>query len=110
MWNAYECKLGFGMHNKYDYSAYVQGVCGEFKYIRDLANASKHVFLTSPSTKATHITDTSSVDSKWGEGAYGVSKYGRGVVVMRAGDVIVDFEGAADKVFEYWQDMLERMD
>jgi hypothetical protein len=109
MWNTYECKLGSGLCKKHDYNAYVQDACSEFKHIRDLSNASKHVFLTSPSTKATHITDTSSVDSKWGEGVYGVSKYGRGVVVISDGDVIIDFETAADIVFDYWQDMLGRM-
>jgi hypothetical protein len=106
MWSTYGTALGTSLNNARDYNAYVQANCTGFKYMRDLANAAKHVSLSSASTQATHITDTAAIESKWGEGVYGVSKYGRGVVVINDGGTNVDFENTADAVHAYWNNVL----
>jgi hypothetical protein len=110
MWNTYGKALGENLDSAKDFNAHVQAECDAFKYIRDLANASKHISLTSPSTQATHITDTSSIQSKYDEGVYGGSKYGRGVVVINDGDKKVDFEAIADTVLLLWREQLEKLE
>jgi len=109
MWHTYGNVLGANLRNASDFNKHVQSTCPAFKYIRDLANASKHVSLSSPSTKATHITDTTAIESKWGEAVYGVSKYGRGVVVIDDGGTKVDFENTADEAYKYWEGMLGKL-
>lgn len=110
MWNTYGKALGEGLDSAKDFNTYMQAKSDAFKYIRDLSNASKHVSLSSASTQATHITDTSSIQSKYGEGVYGVSKYSRGVVVINDGDNKVDFEAMADKVFLLWGELLDELE
>lgn len=110
MWSTYGTALGADLHSAHDYNAFVQVSCAGFKHIRDLANAAKHVLLSSPSTQAAHISDTTAVESRYGEGAYGVGKYGRGVVVIDDGGTHVDFENTADEVYEYWHCMIDEME
>lgn len=111
MWHTYGEKLvqqlGVKPSGAAALNAHTQSNCPAFKYMRDLANASKHVTLTkNPSTQATHITDTTAIESRYGEGFSGVSKYGRGVVAIDDGGTKVDFEDAADEVYVYWRDLL----
>ena len=106
MWDTYGNALGADLSNARDFNSHVQIVCPAFKHMRDLANASKHVCLSSPSTQATHITDTTAIESRYGEGVYGVSKYGRGVVVIDDGGTKVDFENTADAVVKYWFNLI----
>lgn len=109
MWHTYGNALGANLRRPSDFNSLVQTMCPAFKHMRDLANASKHVSLSSPSTQAAHITDTEAIESKWGEGVWGVSKWGRGVVVINDGDAKVDFENTADEVCRFWEDMLGKM-
>ncbi|WP_152563279.1 hypothetical protein [Ruegeria halocynthiae] len=109
MWHTYGNALGANLGSARDFNSHVQTACPAFKHMRDLANASKHVFLSSPSTQAAHITDTSAVESRYGKGAYGRGKYGRGVVVIDDGGTKVDFENTADEVYKYWEDLLNDM-
>ena len=97
------------LRNASDFNRLVQSACPAFKHMRDLANASKHVTLSSPSTHATSITDTKAIKSKWGGAVYGVSKYGRGVVVIDDGGTNVDFENTADEVHGFWKEQLEQL-
>lgn len=115
VWDSYGNKLeehlGVKLGCAAALSAHTHSNCAAFKYMRDLANASKHVILTkNPSTQATHITDTTAIESRYGEGGYGVSKYGRGVVVIDDGGTKVDFECAADEVYVYWRELLGEME
>lgn len=109
MWHTYGSALGGSLRNAHDYNSHIQTACPAFKHMRDLANASKHVSLSSPSTQATHITDTSAVESVIGEAIIGVSKIGRGVVVIDDGGTKVDFENTADEVLEYWEEVLKKL-
>jgi hypothetical protein len=81
-----------------------------FKAHAQLSNASKHMSLSKASTQATHITNTSSIESKWGKAVWGASKFGRGVVVIDDGGTKIDFENTAEAVIAYWEDMLKSMD
>ncbi|MGB5863822.1 MAG: hypothetical protein WBG95_05940 [Sulfitobacter sp.] len=113
VWETYEEKLeaelGIILSSKSAFNHHIQTACPAFRYMRDLANASKHVSLHSASTQAKHISDTSAIESKWGEGVWGVSKYGRGVVVIDDDGTKVDFENSAKEVHEYWFKMLAKL-
>lgn len=106
MWHTYGAALGKNLRSARDFNNQVQNACPAFMHIRDLANAAKHVSLSSPSTQATKIADTVAIKSRYGEGVWGVSKFGRGVVVIDDGGTLVDFENTADEVVEYWQYLL----
>lgn len=114
VWDSYgnklEQHLGVKLGSAAALNTHTQSNCLAFKYMRDVANASKHVSLSKASTQATHITDTTAIESKWGEAAYGVSKYGRGVVVIDDGGTKIDFENAADEVVEYWCELLDELE
>jgi hypothetical protein len=87
----------------------VQTPCTAFKYIRDLANASKHVSLNSASTSANHITHTTGQESVIGKGLIGAAKIGgRGVVSIVDGDKRIDFENSAEAVYSYWENLLSQ--
>lgn len=110
LWHTYNKALKGTFHSARDFNAHTQNVCPAFKHIRDLANAAKHVSLSKSSTQASHISDTTSIESKWGEGVYGVSKYGRGVVVINDGGTKIDFENTADEVHDYWRQIIEELE
>jgi hypothetical protein len=106
MWSTYGTALGADCQKVKDYKAHVLADCTGFKHMRDLANASKHVSLSSASTQATQITDTAAIESNVGEAIIGVSKIERGVVVINDGGTNVDFENTADEVHAYWNNVL----
>jgi hypothetical protein len=113
VWDSYgdklELQLGVKLRNAFALNSHTQSNCPEFKYIRDVANASKHVSLINASTQATHITDTTAIESTFGGGVFGGSKFGRGVVVIDDDGTKIDFENTADKVYSYWEHMLGYM-
>jgi hypothetical protein len=113
VWHSYgdelERQLGVTFRNAAALNAHTQSNCPAFKYLRDLANASKHVSLSKASTQATHISNTSAVESVIGEAIIGISKIERGVVTIRDGSENEDFEDAADEVYEYWKTLLDRL-
>ena len=109
MWHTYGNALGASLRSASDFNSHVQSMCPAFKHMRDLANASKHVSLSSPSTQAAHITDTEAIESKWDEAVWDVVKWERGVVVINDGNAKVDFESTADELHSYWEAMLGKM-
>ena len=113
VWDSYGSKLeqhlGVKLGGAAALNTHTQSNCPAFKYMRDVANASKHVSLSKASTRVTHIKDTTAIESRWGEPVYGVSKYGRGVVVIDDGGTKVDFERAGDEVYVYWRDLLREL-
>ena len=113
IWDSYgnklEQQLGVQLGGAAALNTHTQSNFPAFKYMRDVANASKHVSLSKASTQATHITDTTAIESKFGLGVFGVSKFGRGVVVIDDGGTKVDFENAADEVYGFWKEQLEQL-
>jgi len=109
VWHTYSSTLGTGLQNARGYNVDVQANCASFKHMRDLANAAKHVSLSSASTQATQITDTTAIDSGWSVGSWGTGKWGRGSIIINDGGTKVDFEDAADKVHAYWKELLSSL-
>lgn len=110
MWHTYGRRLGIDICKRNDYVGYAVKSCPNFGYIRDLANASKHVTLNTPSTQMISASDAVSVGSGFGEGGFGIGKFSRGSVFIGAGGAKVDFENAADEVFEFWLRELMRFE
>jgi hypothetical protein len=98
-----EHHFGRTFSSKGDFWGHVESVVPEAPYIRDLANASKHVRLTiRPSTSMTHVANTVIQFSGYGQGGYGQGRFGGGDVVMkdRGADILLD--DCASKLLQFW--------
>jgi hypothetical protein len=93
-----------------DLQAKLEGRCGLFAIIRDVANASKHLKLTiNPSTSVTGAADIRSQEiatAAYGHlGGYGVTgAYGPVLAVVITPEGVV-FAQAAAKVYEMWKEV-----
>jgi hypothetical protein len=76
-------------------------------FVRDLANASKHVRLTiKPSTSITHIANTTIQTVGFGEGLYGVGRYSAPNVIIRDGSKDVNLDDCVKELFQFWSDLV----
>lgn len=109
--NAAENALGLAFNKPHDLWSHVESTVPGAGSIRDLANASKHVSIDKkPSTSMTHIANTSIVSVGWGEGGYGVGRYGGAPsVMMDQGSAPVSLDDCATKVFKFWQTLVEKL-
>lgn len=93
----------------------VEQTNSNFGYIRDVTNASKHVKIggsrfAPPSTGMTHIANTHIVSIGFGQGGYGLSRYGGGpTVVFDDGGTQTSFDHCANDLFNYWKNLLEQL-
>lgn len=93
----------------------VEGKDTRFGYIRDVANASKHVRIGQPnkplpSTGMTHIANTVIVVTAYGHGAYGAGRYGGGPSVhFDDKGQLVSFDECAGALFRFWNDLLMKI-
>jgi hypothetical protein len=85
----------------------VEAFDARFGYIRDVANASKHVSLDHPSTSMSHVADVA-----WHGGAFS-RDFSRDFDVTRltinAGGAQIDFEECATALFDYWTTLLKKL-
>lgn len=94
---------------------HVQSSDLNYGYIRDLANASKHMVIGTPghappSTTMTHAANTHITSSSFGQGAFGARRFGGGPnVVFSAGGSDVDFDPIATKLLSYWTQLLQSL-
>jgi hypothetical protein len=78
-------------------------------FIRDFANASKHVRLTlRPSTSMTHIANTSLTVLRSGNTEINQRLFG-GNMKMKDGDADVSFDFCVNHLFDYWQNLRSRL-
>lgn len=77
-----------------DLWSHAQDVDIRFGYIRDVANASKHVTIDrKPSTGMKHISNTFIETTGWGEGRRGQAKWGGApMIVMIDGQQAISFD------------------
>lgn len=90
----------------------VEHTNSRFGYIRDVANASKHVAIGRfpTSTGMTHIANTHIVVTGFGNSAYGVGRYGGGPeVFFEDSGKRVSFDDCANDMFSYWKCLLEKL-
>ncbi len=81
-----------------------------FGYIRDVANASKHVVLSRrPSTGLNSISQTAVQSVGYGVGPFGVGRYSGPNFVLLDGDKTISFDECATAMFAYWRGLLEEL-
>ena len=108
---AIESLSGRAFSSPGDFWKHVESEVPEAAFVRDLANASKHVRLTiRPSTSMTHVANTVIQSAGYGEGGYGRGPYGgSGAVVLKdvTGDVY--FDVCAKKLFAFWKTLIDQI-
>jgi hypothetical protein len=88
----------------------IEAADSRFHFIRDLANASKHVRLTrGPSTSMTHVANTSIQVAGFQSDAFDTSAFQTGGVKMKDGKADVSFDVAARALFGMWTQLLAAM-
>jgi hypothetical protein len=83
----------------------VEKINGQFGFVRDVANASKHVRLKHhPSTSMTHVANTSLEVGAFDSAASDTAR-----VKMKHGTVDVDFDECARALFRYWTELSQKI-
>jgi hypothetical protein len=78
------------------------------KFIRDLANASKHVQLTrQPSTSMDGISGTVIRSSGFGEGGFGVGRFGGQNVMMKDAGAVVSLDDCVRELMHFWGELVQ---
>ena len=99
-----EAHFGQAFAKKGDLWGFIETQVPKAAFIRDLANASKHVRLTiKPSTTMTHIANTSIQTVGFGVGGYGQGRYGGGpTVTMKDGSADVSLDDCVNSLVAFW--------
>jgi hypothetical protein len=105
-----EMKYKTKFPKKGDFWGHVETLVQSSKYIRDLANASKHVRLTMrPSTSMTHIANTVIQSTGWGEGGYGVGRYGGRNMTMKDGADDIPLDDCVRDLMALWEPLVAEL-
>lgn len=81
-----------------------------FGYIRDVANASKHVVLSRrPSTGLNNVSQTALQSVGYGLGPFGVGRHSGPNFVLLDGDKTISFDECATAMIDYWRDLLKEL-
>jgi hypothetical protein len=100
-----ERRYGRSFAKKGDFWGEVEAAHNAHAFIRDFANASKHVRLTiKPSTSMTHIANTSFTVLKSGNDNVDMNVFG-GSLKMKDGNYDVSFDYCATQLFRYWKEL-----
>jgi hypothetical protein len=103
-----EAHFGNALNTPGAFWALVEATNQRFGFIRDLANASKHVRLTKrPSTCMTHVANTYIRIGTFQRGAFDPRVFGTGGMVMKDGTTEVSFDACATELFNYWTRLLK---
>ena len=105
-----EAKYNLRFSGKGDFWGYVESLVPLSKFIRNLANASKHVKLTiRPSTSMTHIANTTIQSTGYGQGGYGQGGYGGSTMVMKDGLVDVPLDDCVNAMMAFWEALVAEL-
>ena len=96
---------------KGDFWKFVESQVPTAGFVRDLANASKHVKLTlRPSTNAHHIANTAfQVSSGYGTGGYGEGRYAGPSLKMKDGAGYVDVDDCVKDLYAFWEPLIAEL-
>jgi len=82
-----------------------------FGFIRDIANASKHVTLTRhTSTSMTHMANTSIQTATWDNAKWDNAKWDEPYAISKDGETDVLFDTCAKELFAYWTQIINKLD
>jgi len=102
--------LGKTFVKKHNLWKHIEGQTSEACYIRDVANASKHVRLTiNPSTKMTHIANTSIQMVTVGYNSPNPKPARTPSVIMDEQGQAISFDDCAESMFKFWQKFIPQL-
>jgi hypothetical protein len=105
-----EAHFGTPLQSPGTFWAKVEKIDARFGFIRDLANASKHVRLTKkPSTSMTHVANTSLVVGVFSSTVFDPSVFDTTRVQMGDGQTEIQFDDCARALFRYWTDLSQKV-
>ena len=105
-----ETKYATVFPKKGDFWRHVETLAPTSKFVRDLANASKHVELTiKPSTSMTHIANTVIQSLGYGEGGYGQGRYGGRNMTMKDGPNDVLLDDCVKELMALWEPLVAEL-
>ncbi len=79
-------------------------------YMRDVANASKHVRIDRrPSTGMSHIANTHIQSTGYGMGAYGAGRYGGKNLTMDDSGMTISFDSCVTDLIGFWRPLVQRL-
>lgn len=88
----------------------VESTNQKFGFIRDIANASKHVRLTrSPSTTMSHMANTNIQVATWNSAQWDNTKWDTPSATSKDGSDDVLFDTCADELFQYWTTLIDKL-
>jgi hypothetical protein len=105
-----ESKFGQHFSSAGKFWGYVETLVPSCKFIRDLANASKHVRLTRrPSTSMTHVANTVIQSTGYGQLGYGQGRYGGRNTTMKDGPNDVLLDDCVTDLMTFWEPLVTEM-
>jgi hypothetical protein len=88
----------------------VQSTNSKFGFIRDIANASKHVQLTrNPSTSMSHMANTSIQVASYDSSQWDNAKWDEPYAASKDGPIDVPFDTCAEELFDYWTLLIDKL-
>jgi len=88
----------------------VQATNQKFGFIRDIANASKHVRLTrNPSTTMSHTANTSIQFATWDSAQWDNAKWDTPYATSKHGTDDILFDTCAEEMFQYWTALIDKL-
>lgn len=105
-----EAAFGQTFPKRGDFWGFVQTQVPTAGYMRDVANASKHVRLTlRPSTGMSHVANTHVQTTGYGMGAYGAGRYGGRNLTMDDSGQSISFDQCVNDLLAFWRPLLLRL-
>jgi len=102
--------LGANFSNETQFWAFIEQQVPKAGYIRDVANASKHVKLTKhPSTSLTHVANTYISSGAFGAGGFGVGRFSAPTVMLEDQNNDVSFDSCATDLFNFWKKLVAQL-
>jgi hypothetical protein len=105
-----ELSVGQPVQTPGQFWAEVQATNANFGFIRDIANASKHVKLTrNPSTSMTHMANTTIQVATWDNAQWDQAKWDEPYATSKDGTSDVLFDTCANELFQYWDALINKL-
>jgi hypothetical protein len=108
--NELEKALGQKFADQAAFWRYIENNVPGAAFIRDVANASKHVKLDHSSTSMTHVANVAIMTTGYGQGGYGEGPYGGAAELkIKDGSSDVSFDKCAQSTYKFWQSLIPKL-
>jgi hypothetical protein len=105
-----EAKYGQTFATQGSFWGHIQTLVPSAAFVRDLANASKHVRLTRhPSTSMTHVANTVIQSTGYGQLGYGQGRYGGRNTTIKDGSNDVLLDDCVQELMNFWEPLVAEL-